>query len=100
MGAIVPTNGVLTFSASTQTFTPVDGGAAVFIPQNLMWSGASQGAHLIVQDAAGVTMLEIYNPNAGSGSVWLESHFFMGMRPWKCPIKCQTLTSGKVRMTV
>jgi hypothetical protein len=91
MSAIVPSNGVLTFTASTQTFTPVDGGAKMFQAQALNYYG-SAASHLVLKDTDGVTLLEL--GIAAVSSKELDAHYFVGLRPWKCPIQPTTITAG------
>jgi len=98
MAALTGTNGVLRITNTTDTFTPSGNAAPVFLPQNLVFT-ASVAGHVILQDADGVTLIELYA--AAQASVVLDNHFFMGMRPWKCPIKCSTFTGGgAIRMAM
>lgn len=91
MAALTGTNGVLLIANTTDTFTPSDGGSKMFQPQAADFYG-SAASHLILNDADGVTVLEL--GVAAGQSVALDAHYFVGLRPWKCPIKAATLTAG------
>jgi len=91
MAALVATNGILTIANTTDTFTPTDGGAKMVQPQALSFTASAAG-HLVLTDADGVTVMELYAAALSSKEV--DAHFFMGIRPWKCPIKAGTLTGG------
>lgn len=100
MAALVASNGVLTILNTTDTFSAPGALASgqLFQPQALVFTASTAG-HLIMTDADGVTVLELYA--AALSSVQLDSHFFMGMRPWKTPVKAGTLAGGgKVRIYV
>jgi hypothetical protein len=88
------TNGVVTFANTTDTFTPQ--GTVSWQPTAADFYG-SAASHLIFQDADGVTVLEL--GVAAGTSINLDAHYFIGLRPWKCPVKAQTLTAGsKLRL--
>lgn len=87
-----PTNGILTFLNTTNVFTPVDGGSAMLNPRSLTFYGSAV-SQLVMVDADGVTILEL-GVGVAKTHVSLDGHFFSGIRPWKCPIKCTTLTAG------
>ena len=91
MSALTGTNGIVTISNTTDTFTPVDGGAKMFSPQAADFYG-SVAAKLVLQDADGVTVMEM--GVAAGACIMVDAHWFGGIRPWKCPIKASTLTSG------
>jgi hypothetical protein len=91
MAALTGTNGVLTIANTTDTFTKPSGSGQTFQPQAALFNASAAG-HLILTDADGVTVLELYA--GASASVALDAHFFVGMRPWKTPIKAGTLTGG------
>ena len=99
MAALVPSNGVLTISNTSDTFTaPGDSVGHPFLPQ-AMNVYASAATHVVIQDADGITMLEL--GVAAAQSKELDNHYFVGLRPWKTPIKCSTLTAGgRVRIHV
>ncbi len=96
MAALVATNGILTIQNTTDTFTPNDGGANRVLPVAAILT-SSAASHCVLQDAQGVTILDLYA--AATANTLLDSHFFHGMTPWKAPIKCSTLTGGgKLRL--
>ena len=99
MAALVASNGVLTISNTTDTFTaPGDSVGHPFQPQAALFTASAAG-HVVLQDADGITMLELYA--AASGSVVVDQHFFIGLRPFKTPIKCSVFTGGgKLRLYV
>jgi len=91
MSALVATNGILTIANTTDTYGGTVTTPANCQPQALSFTASAAG-HLILTDADGVTVFEAY---AGAGSSKeVDAHFFMGIRPWKCPIKAGTLTGG------
>jgi hypothetical protein len=99
MAALIPTNGVLTISNSTDTFTaPGDSVGKPFSPRAASFTASAAG-HVILQDADGVTMLELYA--AATSSKEIDNHFFANLRPFKTPIKCSVFTGGgKLRLYV
>jgi hypothetical protein len=91
MAALTASNGIVTISNTTDTFSP-SGGTGSFLPASLVLYGSVVG-QLVLKDADGVILLEL-----GIGtiktSVTLDGHFFAGIRPWKSPIKASTCTAG------
>jgi hypothetical protein len=101
MSALTGTNGVLTISNTTDTYGTAK--AAGTEPGNVQPQALSYicsvAGHLILTDADGVTVLELYSGALSSKE--LDAHFFAGIRPWKAPIKAGTLTVGtKVRIYI
>lgn len=93
MAAVLPTNGILTITATTQTFMPV-GPYGHVQPVALNWSAIpSAGGSCIIEDADGNTVLEL-TAGAGEGDKTLDSHFFAFLLPWKGPIAATTLATG------
>jgi len=99
MAALTGTNGMLTIANTTDTFgVAAPGTPSEFLPRNLILTASGAGNAIIV-DADGVILMNLYVPSGQS--LIIDEHFFMGMRPWKCPIKCSTLTNnGRVRMAM
>jgi hypothetical protein len=91
---------MLTIANTTDTFT-APGGASTgnpFQPQTLYFTSSTAG-HMVLVDADNVVQCELYA--AALSSKELDGHFFMGIRPWKTPIKLSVLTGGgKVRINV
>ena len=93
MAALTGTNGVITISNTTDTYTSPSGSGWLFIPTvaSVYFSAAGR---FILQDADGVTQMDIAS---GAGTtVPLDAHNFQGRRPWKTPIKASTLTGGAI----
>jgi hypothetical protein len=105
MGALVASNGIITIANTTDTFTQPVGGSsltpqtgALLQPQAAILT-ASAATHAILVDADGVVLLDLQA--AALSNVALDNHFFMGIRPYKTPIKCSTLTGGgKLRIYI
>lgn len=98
MAALISTNGILTISNTTDTYGGTSTTPLMIKPVGLVWSNSlTAGARLVLQDADGVTIVELTNEAAKATGV-LDEHFFAGMRPWKGPIKASVLTSGTVRL--
>ena len=98
MSALTGSNGILTISNTTDTYGGTTTEPANVQPQSLSYV-CSVAGHLVLQDANGVTVLELYA--AAQTSKEIDYHYFQFMRPWKAPIKASTLTVGtKVRITL
>ena len=91
MAALSTTNGILTIANTTDTFTSGAGAGYGIVPQALSFTASAAG-HLVLTDADGVTVLELYA--AALSSKEIDNHFFAGIRPWKTPIKAGTLSGG------
>ena len=92
MAALVMSNGVITISNTTDTFTMPQGAGALLLPQSASFYGSAV-SQLVLVDADGVVQLELGVGVAKTNEV-LDGHFFAGMRPWKTPIKATTCTAG------
>ena len=104
MAALSASNGIVTIANTTDTFTQQSQsnsfGPAVGLmqPQAVILT-SSAASHAILTDADGVVLLDLYA--AATSNNELDGHYFMGIRPWKTPIKCTTLTGGgKLRIYV
>jgi hypothetical protein len=99
MSALTGTNGILTIANTTDTYGTAGGTGSTpgnVQPQALSYV-CSVAGHLVLTDADGVTVMELYSGALSSKEV--DAHFFAGIRPWKAPIKAGTLTVGtKVRI--
>ena len=105
MAALNASNGIITIANSTDTFTQQSVGSSLapqsgFLlqPQAVILT-PSAASHAILTDADGVVLLDLYA--AASANNELDGHYFLGIRPWKTPIKCSTLTGGgKLRIYI
>jgi hypothetical protein len=105
MGALNASNGIITIANTTDTFTQQSQGSSLgpqtgglLTPQAMILT-ASAASHAILVDADGVVLADLFAPV--SGNALLDGHFFAGIRPYKTPIKCSTLTGGgKLRIYI
>ncbi len=94
MAALVSSSGIVTIANTTDTFDSQ--GTKAFQPQAALFTCSAAG-HVILTDANGVVVLELYG--AASSSTPIDYHFFEKQRPYLTPIKCSTFTGGgKLRL--
>ena len=91
MAALVPSNGIVKITNTTDTFTAPNGSVTVNPRAAILYGSAV--SQFVLKDADGIVLLEMGIGTAKTHQM-LDEHFFSGMRPWKTPLQASTCTAG------